>query len=359
MDAQVDARLSRGDSEQSAERAVQIRRQQAKERQKLQNDIADAQQEIGKLNEERAPIAAENRKIEAEVGPIKYIAALIYGDNPDTNLLERAVRWVIIIIVLVFDPLALTLVIAANTSRRWEEEDAVTNHNHDNEHSVSERTDEPETGPDTLVDRDIQIEPKPDGNDGDEKSSLVKFPYLTKGFGFPEGWGKIPPQVYKPEVVEEPVEEILEEPKEEIIEEPKDIKTEGVTKEKPFKESEGGYVVYEGKAMHKDAFNSLYPQFALLADNASQVKTNFGPVFPKMASKGDVFVRVDILPNKVFRFDGSKWIEIQKETTDSYLYDESYIQYLVAEIGKGTYDIDLLSDNERVLIEEYLQTQKT
>ena len=104
MDNQVDQRLSRGDSENSAERAVQIRRQQAGERTKLQKEIGDAQKEIAKLNEERAPIAAENRKIEAEVGPIKYIAALIYGDNADNSTLEAAVRWVIILLVIVFDP---------------------------------------------------------------------------------------------------------------------------------------------------------------------------------------------------------------------------------------------------------------
>ena len=107
------------------ERAVQIRRQQAKERSALQKEISDAQNRIAQLNEERAPIAAENRKVEAEVGPIKYIAALIYGDNPDGNLLERAVRWVIILIVFVFDPLALTLVLAAQSSFEWMDEDEV------------------------------------------------------------------------------------------------------------------------------------------------------------------------------------------------------------------------------------------
>ncbi len=368
MDAQVDARLSRGDSENGAERAVQIRRQQAKERQQLQKEIGEAQKEIAKLNEERAPIAAENRKIEAEVGPIKYIAALIYGDNPDANLLERAVRWVIILIVLVFDPLALTLVIAANTSRRWENENATTDNNNDNEHSNSEGTDEQPDRPDTVVDEVVPDEPKPNEP---EKSVLEKFPYLSQGFKVPEGWGTVPPQVYRPEVVEEPKEEVKE--PEPVIEEPlivtnsdskdnvpiSEIVTEGVTKEKPFKDAEGGYVIYEGKAMHKDAFTSLYPQFALMADNAQKVNTNFGPAFPKMANKGDVFVRVDILPNKVFKFDGSKWIEIQKETSNSYLYDESYIQYLVSEIEKGTYDVELLSDNERALIEEYLRTQKS
>lgn len=119
MDAQVDARLSRSDDEKGAERAVQIRRQQQVERGRLQKDIADAQARIAKLNEERAPIASELRKVEAEVGPIKYIAALIYGDQADQNLLEKAVRWVIIVIVLVFDPLAVILLLASQYSFSW------------------------------------------------------------------------------------------------------------------------------------------------------------------------------------------------------------------------------------------------
>lgn len=119
MDAQVDARLNRSDDEKGAERAVQIRRQQQVERVRLQKEIGEAQARIAKLNEERAPIASELRKVEAEVGPIKYIAALIYGDDADQNLLEKAVRWVIIVIVLVFDPLAVILLLASQYSFAW------------------------------------------------------------------------------------------------------------------------------------------------------------------------------------------------------------------------------------------------
>lgn len=120
MDAQVDQMLGRTDNDKGAERAVQIRRGQAKERAALQKEIADAQAKIAKLNEERAPVASQLRKVEAEVGPIKYIAALIYGDNPDSNLLERAVRWVIILLVAVFDPLAVSLVVAVNHGIEYE-----------------------------------------------------------------------------------------------------------------------------------------------------------------------------------------------------------------------------------------------
>lgn len=133
LDAQVNARLERGTTENSAERAVQIRRQQTRERAALNTEIGNSQKRIEEINKtiealniEKAPLAASYRKIEAEVGPVKYIAALIYGDNPDVATLERAVRWVIILLIFVFDPLALMLVIAAISSYRWEKEKDAT-----------------------------------------------------------------------------------------------------------------------------------------------------------------------------------------------------------------------------------------
>jgi hypothetical protein len=127
LDEQVSARIGMGfDGGSGAERAVQIRRQQRAERESLAKEINQAQTEIQRLNsqivqlnEERIPLSAALREVEAKVGPIKYIAALIYGDNPDNDLLERAVRWVIIIIVLVFDPLAVVLLLASQYSFSW------------------------------------------------------------------------------------------------------------------------------------------------------------------------------------------------------------------------------------------------
>jgi hypothetical protein len=119
MDEAVDQVMGRSTSETGADKAVAIRRSQQKERARLVAEISAEQKTISQLSEERAPIAAEVRKVEAEVGPIKYIAALIYGDSPDTNLLEAAVRWVIIIIVVVFDPLAVILLLASQYSFQW------------------------------------------------------------------------------------------------------------------------------------------------------------------------------------------------------------------------------------------------
>ena len=114
LDAQVDQTLSRTTEASGADRAISIRRTQQKDRNRILSDIGQAQTKISKFNEERAPIASEVRKVEAEVGPIKYIAALIYGDSADQNLLESAVRIVILLIVFVFDPLAVLMLVAAN-----------------------------------------------------------------------------------------------------------------------------------------------------------------------------------------------------------------------------------------------------
>lgn len=122
MDEAVDQVMGRSSDEKGAEKAVQIRRSQQKERTRLQSEIAAEQKTIASLNEEAAPIRSEVRKVEAEVGPIKYIAALIYGDNPDTNILEKAVTWVIMIIVFVFDPLAVLMLLASQMTWTWRRE---------------------------------------------------------------------------------------------------------------------------------------------------------------------------------------------------------------------------------------------
>jgi len=374
MDNQVDQRLSRGDSENSAERAVQIRRQQAGERSKLQKDIGEAQQAIQKLNEERAPIAAENRKVEAEVGPIKYIAALIYGDNADNNMLESAVRWVIILLVIVFDPLAIALVLAANASREWdnEEGDSPLGTEPISTPTVTEPAYEPDDGP--LTDEQVKqiiatagtskhpincymcgtelvnatgiglfcpnkLCDVSDGPFEEPKTILEQHPYLSKPFVSFD---------VKPMVA----------PKEEIVEELTDTEV-LIEPIKPYKELEGGYVMFEDKHYQMDALKSLRPDiFRVTADNQRTISTNFGIKFPEIANKGDVFVRVDSLPNRVYKYDGRKWIEIQKEQSDTYLHNQKYIKYLVEKIEKGEYDLDLLSETEKEQIELFLKNQK-
>src|SRR6056300_374198 len=102
-----------------ATRGLKERKKQEEERRELNNAIKNASDEIAKLSTEKSNLQLEQDKIEAEVGPIKYVAELIYGENAQENF-DSAVRIVILILIFVFDPLAVLLLIAANISlRQW------------------------------------------------------------------------------------------------------------------------------------------------------------------------------------------------------------------------------------------------
>jgi len=154
---------------------------------------------------------------------------------------------------------------------------------------------------------------------------------------------------------QQPSVEVVQQPKEQTTE----IITEGVTKLNPVTEKEGGYVEYQGKIYKKEALKELNQNlFRIQPDNGvRQGKTNFGTLFPSMASKGDLFVRVDVMPNKVFKFDGIRWIEVRKDITASYL-DEEYIKHLIEKIDSGEYDPVHLTADEEEQIRAYLSAQK-
>ena len=98
-------------------RGLKEREKQKPERDALTLAINNASNEIARLTTEKATLELEQDKIEAEVGPIKYVAELIYGDEAKDHF-DKAVRWVIIVLIFVFDPLAVLLLIAANISLR-------------------------------------------------------------------------------------------------------------------------------------------------------------------------------------------------------------------------------------------------
>lgn len=188
MDEAVDQVMGRSTDEKGADKAVALRRGQQKERGRLLAEIEAEQKKVSILAEERAPIAAENRKIEAEVGPIKYIAAFIYGDNPDTNLLEKAVTWVIILIVVVFDPLAVIMLLAAQMTFGWAKERKDNDgllHNTVPLAVVEEKKPDyaPDDGPltETQIEQIKETAPVPTAPVV-EKSIFEQHPYLLKPF---------------------------------------------------------------------------------------------------------------------------------------------------------------------------------
>lgn len=115
--------------------------------------ITDANKLIDELTEEKYTIEAEYRKLEAEVGPIKYIAEFIY-EEADRDILEQAVRWVIITIIFVFDPLAVLLLIASQYTFEWRRKDENKNVLHNPVEVVE---------PDVQSDPDAQMEEALDG----------------------------------------------------------------------------------------------------------------------------------------------------------------------------------------------------
>jgi len=301
-------------------RGVTARAAQQEERQAIFNRIEQSQQVITDLRQQRAPLNANIRKIEAEVGPIKYIAAIIYGDNPDQNLLERAVRWVTILLVLVFDPLALVLILAANQSKEWDKEDLLN----------QEKTKFTEDKPPVLDEDKIPEESEPNPI----IVELPEEPTVAKPDPHPPGWmfsplrndAAILKQFEKETITsievtpeeedffreqEKEVSVIPVEPTTQVATETIIVNTEPTIEEqmadtvdiilskpeKRYQVLEGGYIEVDGKLTH---IINLDSEMMLKVDGLPS-KTGFGTAFPKYADVGNVFVRVDNLPHKVFK----------------------------------------------------------
>jgi hypothetical protein len=160
MDEAVDQVMGRSSDEKGADKAVAIRRSQAKDRAALAKDIEANQKIISTLNDEAAPIRAEVRKVEAEVGPIKYIAKFIYGDKgADENMLEQAVTWIIILIVVVFDPLAVIMLLAAQMTFGWTREQQESNWVDDQADELTEAFNTPIVEEEKPVEEELEVHP--------------------------------------------------------------------------------------------------------------------------------------------------------------------------------------------------------
>jgi hypothetical protein len=115
LDAALDVYIAK----EYVSRGLKERKKQKEEREFLNNEIRVAMDEIARLINEKSDIEIEQLKIEADVGPLKYVAELIYGENAKDHF-DKAVRIVILVLIFVFDPLAVLLLIAANISlRQW------------------------------------------------------------------------------------------------------------------------------------------------------------------------------------------------------------------------------------------------
>jgi hypothetical protein len=365
MDAAVDQTMARSTNEQGADKATAIRRGQAKERTNLQGEISRAQAEIVKLNDLRAPIAAEVRKVEAEVGPIKYIAKLIYSDNPDANILEKAVVWVIMMIVAVFDPLALVLILAAQQSIRWAKEEEAEEEIKDEtlaDKILKQGVTNSQPGTSIPLSDDHLFEEYYENHPAASKKKTVLA-------GLDSMWNRARELVKSdPESEHAPLADI------DVNDLAIDDHIDGVTTaekeaQRAWKEAHPGETIKKHRLLHEaghidelpwnhpDYHPTYLDQLGLVADNdnptSGEVK-GFGTQFPTKPTKGDMFLRVDRLPSALYKFNGTNWIEVDKTLSDQHAYDQAYIDHLIDKISTGEYDLDLLSDAERVSIEQRL-----
>jgi hypothetical protein len=389
MAAQVDQMLGRTTDDRGANRAVQIRKNQAKERKSLQADITAAQKNISALQAERAPLAAQNRKIEAEVGPIRYIAALIYGDNPDANLLERAVRWVIILLVFVFDPLALILILAAEQTIQWSREDKnkpKEKEQREGWQQVWQPTSEawPPYEPDfpdieeirkqSGVDQNMEMSehlfdtPEEFFAHGKEvaKELDAKEDLLPDNYASTQAYLKSPVSWFKFAGTDGfvPKQEVEEESS---VEDPLDIPV--LEGEEMWAQTAIDNSQYDPQPIRPvpppaddpepivSGYNTnavTIPDFGITDQEPMAAQAGFGTAFPDAPQRGDIFLRVDYLPSRLYKWNDKKWIEVDKEKTDQFAYDQLYIKHLIEKIDLGEYDIELLTDTEQEQIQRYL-----
>lgn len=373
LDAQVNERLSRGSSETGAERSVQIRRQQAAERTRLQREISDAQTAIAKLNEQRAPIASQLRAVEAEVGPVKYIAALIYGDNPDAALLERAVRWVTIMIVLVFDPLAIVLILASQNSFRWASEEQEKQLADDDVSAMNIRPPEDIPGVitrpftqnemDALDDLAKKINAEPIHKSIESESdSIVKSdiessqaaeiktkdsPNFSSNY-----YARNTYTLQIPSINTNYIDSKKPESESDTI-------TQTTLKKRYCDDEE--YVNYEGKQTSIVALKSIRPDLIVSREEMKKPIITFAPQFPREAFKDEYCIRIDTTPHTVYRFtlknSNLYWALIDKNNTSVYLQNRDYVRYLVKKLENSEYDLEWLTAAEQEEISKLLSDQ--
>ena len=380
MDAAVDQVMGRSTDEKGADKAVAIRNGQKRDRAAIARDIETNQRIIATLNDEAAPIRAEVRKVEAEVGPIKYIAAFLYGVAPDAGMLEKAVTWIIIMIVVVFDPLAVIMLLASQMTFAWlrGEKPEVETKEDNKETKTNVFTQFTEKFTEKIRRKiykddtpDYEGVKLPDGtwvqtgpvfNSAEPREEYTDIDEVNRRLAETrEEHGTETVHIADPEPEEKPpavkrarwsgysfpMASAFSKPKEEVAEEPAPG---AIAVELPAPVPEAAPGPNRGV---------MYSQ-PIQADNTESKlgkasNSDFGSQYPANPEKGDVYLRTDFLPNRLFKYNGNKWIEVDKESTDVYAYNDMYIQHLIEEIKEGRYDAEQLSDVEHDQIAEYLR----
>ena len=414
-----------------------------------QTVIRDANTEIDTLTQKKYQLEAEYRRLEAEIGPVKYIAEFIYGDQADKSTLEQAVRWVILLIVAVFDPLALVLILAGTKQMQWGMEawrarrvekakpfqDArMIAELHEMVNKLTEENEQFYTQNQEL----LKLEQ-------DYKDTTVELMHVRlKISELTEQLAAQPTQPISPPATEETTQ--LQNQLIQITQHTEQLTQEYFNKEVQYQQvlaqlaqlnqdqeiqstllanalqrnqdadeqRHHAYTVLEQRNQEIAALNQQIegltrtpkpepepiqetastfkfvappvpetaPRFKasteptpipvpevvtppayesddgpLTDQQISQIqtlvapRTDFGTEFPGSPAKGDMFLRTDFRPNRLFKWNDQQWIQINKNTTDAYTYNEQYIEFLIVKLQDREYEWDELTTAEQQQVE--------
>lgn len=326
--------------------AIATREKQKEERAQLNGIIDEASAKVAALLEQRLILDKGQIKLEAEVGPIKYIAEFVYG-NSDRTVLEKAVQWVIVIIISVFDPLAVLLLIASQHSLKQRAKSVKP------ESTIAKTLDDTEIQIESIesavkfIERELQECPS-DGPESESDSNQYDE-NIRKIQDREEAETEAAVQTAKKAVApaaqsEEP------EPKKKIVNHK--IREKVEKDSYAFKSAGRGYIEIKGKVHRIKALAESNPELHL--DFASRVL--HGSAFPDNPNIGELFIRTDFVPTRVGRFNGHTWDIIDKHLLEPGAYTVEYVKYLIDEIANGDYNESDLNQVETELVIEYLKT---
>ena len=306
----------------------------------IETQLVAVQKDVDLAREERAVLESAFRQLEAEVGPVKYIAEFIYSTEADRNLLEDAVRWVIVTIIFVFDPLAVLLLIASQYSF----EQAREKREPKKQESAYEANDGPLTEDqikqiDESIDdiwNTVPIQEKP-------KSAVPKKKKTVKKTTIKKKTKTKEVNNEQVDTNKEPAQETQQ-----IAEESNGrISTEEEVKVRLTRVGDE-YISYDGKMYRDHALIKSHPELHL----DLQHEVPFGSRFPEKSNEGRLFLRSDLEPTKLYRSNGKTWDPQDKNILSETAYSTDYIDMLVDKIASGDYDPELLNVIEKRKIQE-------
>jgi hypothetical protein len=393
--------------------ATKLRESQKKEREALNKNIDEGNKRIAELSKEKLKLKQEDLKMQAEVGPIKYIAQLIYDDElPGQSILEKAVRWVIIIIVAVFDPLAVAMVLGVTmvmNNRRREKEIADETAAHDSDGNrdiqlpievireverivevpvevirevtveverIVEVPVEVEKIVEVYVDRsheqpsieiknigttDIQLKNERDQfyltSLSETKRADAAEQELAEALVLLEQAKNVEPQV-----VEKIVEVVKEVPVEVIREVPVEVEVEKLVQDTThmFALTRELDALLKENERKDNMIQQLKANLRITQEEKAGVSADeyddfvdtevMGAHFPEQGTIGQLYMHTKT--NRLYKFNGDTWMEADKNMNTSYTYDETWQHWMLGRLSRGESDWDDLTSAEQSALEQ-------